>query len=208
MPTTPPLTTTVEQLLDGPRPLPIVAAGDPVLRRRAAPYDGGLSTELLAALLAAMRESMLAAPGVGLAAPQIGLGVQLAVIEDAATVTPDVAAIRERTPTQFRVLVNPTYRAVDDELVAFYEGCLSVPGYQAVVERARSVHLHCWDENGAELDETVTGWAARIVAHETDHLAGSLYLDRAITRSLSSIENYARRWAAPTPASARAELGF
>lgn len=208
MPLTAPLSATVEQLLAGPRPLPIVVAGDPVLRRRADPYDGSLSTDLLAALIAAMRESMLAAPGVGLAAPQIGLGVQLAVVEDAATVPPEVAAARERTPTPLRVLVNPTYQAVDDQVATFYEGCLSVPGYQAVVGRPRAVHLHCWDEHGVELDETVSGWAARIVAHETDHLHGTLYLDKALTRSLASTENYARRWATPAPLAARAELDF
>lgn len=204
----PPLPTAVEQLLAGPRPLPIVAAGDPVLRRRAEPYDGSLPADLLTELLAAMRESMLAAPGVGLAAPQIGLGVQIAVIEDAATVPAEVADVRQRTPTPFRVLLNPEYSPVGDDLAAFYEGCLSVPGYHAVVERPRSVQLHCWDERGEELTETVSGWAARIVAHETDHLHGMLYLDRALTRSLSSTDNYARRWAAPTPLSARAELGF
>jgi peptide deformylase len=208
VPPTTSLSLTVEELLSGARPLPIVAAGDPVLRRRAELYDGSLSADLLSELLAAMRESMLAAPGVGLAAPQIGLGLQLAVIEDGAVVAPEVAAARERTPTSFRVLVNPTYRAIDDEVAAFYEGCLSIPGYQAVVERPRSVQLHCWDEHGAELEETVSGWAARIVAHETDHLNGVLYLDKAITRSLADTGNYVRRWAAPTPLAARAELGF
>lgn len=205
---TPPLSATVEQLLAGPRPLPIVVAGDPVLRRRAAPYDGSLPTDLLAALIAAMRESMLAAPGVGLAAPQIGLGVQLAVVEDAAVVAPEIAAMRERTPTPLRVLINPGYEAADDEMATFYEGCLSVPGYQAVVQRPRAVQLHCWDEHGRELDETVSGWAARIVAHETDHLHGTLYLDKALTRSLASTGNYARRWATPAPLAARAELDF
>ena len=189
---TSPISSAVEQLLAGPRPLPIVSAGDPVLRRRAEPYDGSLSADLLTELLAAMRESMLAAPGVGLAAPQIGLGVQIAVIEDAAAVAPEVATARERTPIPFRVLVNPSYEGVGDEVAAFYEGCLSVPGYQAVVERPRIVQLHCCDERGAELTETISGWGARIVAHETDHLHGVLYLDKALTRSLTTNANYAR----------------
>jgi peptide deformylase len=198
----------VEVLLSGPVPLPIVAAGDPVLRRKAEPYDGSLPADLFAALLAAMRETMLAAPGVGLAAPQIGLAVQLAVLEDSASVPAETARVRDRSPLSFRVLVNPTYTAAGDNVAAFYEGCLSVPGYQAVVERPSSIELRAQDENGTPVDEVVTGWAARIVAHETDHLAGMLYLDRAFTRSLTNNENYLGRWAAPTPLAARAELGF
>jgi peptide deformylase len=198
----------VSRLLDGPRPLPLVIAGDPVLRRPAVPYDGELSAELLAALIDAMRETMLAAPGVGLAAPQIGLGVQIAVLQDTAVVSPTVVQVRDRRPVPFRVLVNPTYQAVGDTLATFYEGCLSVPGYQAVVRRAATVRLAGQDETGASLDEIVSGWPARIVAHETDHLAGTLYLDKALTRSLTSNENYLDRWATPEPAAAAQQLGF
>ena len=203
-----PLADQVQLLLSGPRPLPIVAAGDPVLRRRSEPYDGSLPAELLGALVDAMRETMLAAPGVGLAAPQVGLGVQLAVVEDLAALPAEAARIRARAPLPFRVLVNPTYEAVGDDVATFYEGCLSVPGYQAVVQRAAAVRLRCWDAEGGETDEVITGWSARIVAHETDHLAGILYLDRAITRSLTSNENYLARWASPTPQAARVAMGF
>jgi peptide deformylase len=198
----------VESLLSGPVPLPIVAAGDPVLRRKAEPYDGSLPADLFTALLVAMRETMVAAPGVGLAAPQIGLGVQIAVLEDLAAVPTETARVRDRVPLPYRVLVNPSYTAVGDDVAAFYEGCLSVPGYQAVVERASTVHLRAQDEQGNRVDEIVTGWAARIVAHETDHLAGILYLDKAFTRSLTDNDNYVTRWAAPTPLAARAALGF
>jgi peptide deformylase len=198
----------VEQLLSGPRPFPIVQAGDPVLRHKAEPYDFSLPAGTFAALIQGMRETMLAAPGVGLAAPQIGLGVQLAVIEDLASVPAEVAKIRGRTPLPFRVLVNPSYRAESEETAAFYEGCLSVSGYQAVVERAASVRLRAIDENGRQIDEIVSGWAARIVAHETDHLAGILYVDKALTRSLATTEQYVARWANPTPQAARVELGF
>jgi len=202
------LTDRVEGLLAGPDPLPIVAAGDPVLRRRAEPYDWSLPPDLFTALIGAMRATMRAAPGVGLAAPQVGLGIQLAVLEDPAAVPADTAAVRGRSPLPFRVLVNPSYRPVDDTVAAFYEGCLSVPGYQAVVERAGAVRLTAFNETGAALNEIVTGWAARIVAHESDHLAGVVYLDKALSRSLTDNENYSRRWAAPTPQQARVELGF
>jgi peptide deformylase len=198
----------VEMLLSGATPLPIVTAGDPVLRRRAEPYDWSLPADLLAALIDAMRVTMHAAPGVGLAAPQVGLGAQLAVIEDHATIPAAAANARNRSPLPFRVLVNPSYLSEGDEVAAFYEGCLSIPGYQAVVERAKSVRLRGFDENGEPLDEVVSGWAARIVAHETDHLAGGLYLDKALSRSLTDNANYLRRWSAPTPQQARVELGF
>lgn len=200
----------VESLLAAEGPLPIVAAGDPVLRRPAEPVDGQLSDELLARLIAAMRVTMHAAPGVGLAAPQIGVPLRLAVIEDAAAVSEEVRAARGRTPQPFRVLLNPSYEDAGGRRVAFYEGCLSVPGYQAVVARHERVRLRALDERGRVVDEEFSGWPARIVQHETDHLNGTLYLDRAEIRSLSSAQTPAavERWAQPTPELAARELGF
>nr|WP_260458852.1 peptide deformylase [Actinotalea ferrariae] len=194
-------------MLDGPLPLPIVQAGHPVLRRPAAPYEGQLGERLLARLLEAMRVTMLAAPGVGLAAPQVGLGVAIAVVQDEWPVDDEAAAARERRPVPFRVLVNPAYEPVGDERVAFYEGCLSVHGWQAVTARWRSVRLRALDADGAQVDEVLTGWPARIVQHETDHLAGRLYVDSAEMRSLCSAAE-AARWAAATPHEAACELGF
>jgi peptide deformylase len=189
--------------------LPIVQAGDPVLRRRAAPYTGQLGDDL-GRLLAAMRHTMHAAPGVGLAAPQVGIPLAIAVVEDAGAPDDDP---RERTPLPYRVLVNPRYEPVPgpdggEDRVPFYEGCLSVRGWQAVVARHRRVRLTGQDETGAALDEVLAGWPARIVQHETDHLAGELYLDHAVTRSLSSNENVARLWPHPDPRAASEALGF
>ena len=188
---------------------PIVQAGHPALRAVATPYDGQLSDEELAALLDVMHRTMLAAPGVGLAAPQLGLPVALAVLEDPGTASDEHAQVREREPLPYRVLVNPRYTPVGDERVGFYEGCLSVVGYQAVVARARHVHLTATDERGDVVDEIVGGWSARIVQHETDHLAGTLYLDRAELRSLAATDELGGRWAAePKPAAAARALGF
>ncbi|MGW1892705.1 peptide deformylase [Streptomyces sp. NPDC002004] len=203
-----PLTDRVEELLAGPRPLPIVAAGDPVLRSPAPPYEGQLAPGLLVRLVAAMRETMHAAPGVGLAAPQIGLPLRIAVLEDPAEVGPEVRRARGRVPLPFRVLVNPSYAAAGPATAAFYEGCLSVPGWQAVVVRHAQVRLRATDERGTETDELVTGWPARIVQHETDHLNGTLYVDRAELRSLSSDRNLRERWSQPTPEAAAGALGF
>jgi peptide deformylase len=189
--------------------VPIVQAGHPVLRAVAQPYDGQLDDAELAALVELMRRTMHAAPGVGLAAPQIGLSLAIAVVEDAGMPDPDVARARERSPLAFRVLVNPRYEPAGDELASFYEGCLSVVGYQAVVARHRAVRLTGADATGATFDEVLTGWPARIVQHETDHLGGTLYLDRAELRSLSQADELGARWAGePRPETAGRALGF
>lgn len=202
----------VEALLAGPSPAPIVTAGDPVLRQPAQPYDGQLSEDQLARLIRLMRVTMNKAPGVGLAAPQIGLPLQLAVIEDPAEPRPGVTAetlrVRHRTPQPFRVLINPRYEPEGSAKVAFYEGCLSVPGWQAVTARHYRIRLRGQDETGRELDEQIEGWPARIVQHETDHLHGMLYLDRAEIRSLSTNEHVLNRWSDPTPHNAARALGF
>lgn len=183
-----PLADQVSRLLAGAEPegpLAIVQAGHPALRTVAAPYAGELPADLLAALLAAMRRTMLAAPGVGLAAPQVGLSVAVAVVEDMWPLDPETAAERERTPVPFRVLVNPAYRPVGTLRVTHPEGCLSVRGWQAGRARWRRIHLTGLDETGAALDEELVGWPARIVQHETDHLRGELYVDGADLRTLA-----------------------
>ena len=207
----------VERLVSAGAPAPIVQAGHPALRAVAEPYDGQLGDELLGALIELMRATMRAAPGVGLAAPQIGISVAIAVAEDAGS--PDGAdagsrgaedaGARERLPLEFRALVNPRYQPVGTEMRSFYEGCLSVVGWQAVVPRYRTVRLQCQDGLGRAVDEVLTGWPARIVQHETDHLAGRLYLDGAELRSLSSVQNLVEYWAGEgTPRSAARALGF
>ncbi|MGW0866332.1 peptide deformylase [Streptomyces sp. NPDC002611] len=203
-----PLAERVEELLAGGVPLTIVAAGDPVLRRGTEPYEGQLEAALLARFVEALRVTMRAAPGVGLAAPQVGVPLRIAVIEDPAPVPEDVRLVRGRVPQPFRVLVNPVYEPVGDARAAFFEGCLSVPGWQAVVARHAEVRLTGQDEHGRALDEVFSGWPARIVQHETDHLDGVLYLDRAESRSLSSNAAMAERWAQPTPEKAARALGF
>jgi peptide deformylase len=203
-----PLADLVEELLAIDGPLPIVAAGDPVLRQTIQPYDGHLDAALFSRFVEALRVTMHTAPGVGLAAPQVGVPLRIAVIEDPAPVPEDVRLARGRVPQPFRVLVNPSYQPAGAERAAFFEGCLSVPGWQAVVARPAAVRLTCEDELGGPVDEVFSGWPARIVQHETDHLDGTLYLDRAELRSLSSNQAMAERWTQPTPERAAASLGF
>ena len=199
----------VERVLAGPDPAAIVQAGHPVLRGRAEPYTGQLRAATLVDLIALMRATMHAAPGVGLAAPQIGVPLALAVLEDPGALDPELAAVRERTPLDFRVLVNPHYEAASETMASFYEGCLSLSGWQAVVARHRTVRLTGQDETGAELDELVHGWQARIVAHETDHLRGELYIDHAELRSLATNEGIGAALSSePVPTTAARVLGF
>jgi peptide deformylase len=199
----------VDRVLGGPDPARIVQAGHPVLRTPAQPYDGGLDDETFGELLALMRRTMHAAPGVGLAAPQIGIPLAIAVLEDPGAQDPDVLRVRERPPLPYRVLVNPRYEPVDDERAAFYEGCLSVRGWQAVVPRHRRIRLTGQDETGRALDEVVSGWPARIVQHETDHLDGTLYVDRAVLRSLVADNPLGAALASePAPTTAARVLGF
>jgi peptide deformylase len=200
--------------MSGPAKLPIVECGDPVLRRPAelvGPSD--LRTSKLQLLIAQMRATMEAAPGVGLAAPQVGMPIQLAVLHDGperwGQLTEGERVARERNGLPFTVLINPTLRPVDDgDNVSFYEGCLSVPGLTGVVGRHRAVRVEALDEHGQPVDRVFSGWAARIVQHEVDHLGGRLYLDRVETRSLSTTGNYAHLWAGRSPEDAAASLGF
>ncbi|MGO4385357.1 peptide deformylase [Specibacter sp. RAF43] len=186
----------------------IVQAGHPVLRARAVPFTGQIPADELARLIAVMRATMHAAPGVGLAAPQIGIPLQLAVLEDLYEVPADNAAARDRRPLDFLTLLNPRYTPVGPATASHYEGCLSISGWQAVVDRAVAVDLAYDDEAGTALRRRFGGWQARIVQHETDHLAGILYLDRAHTRSLTSDAEYAAHWSRPDIAAAREVLHF
>jgi peptide deformylase len=174
----------------------------------AAPFEGQLDAAELGQLIDLMRSVMHKAPGVGLAAPQLGIPLQVAVLEDQFEVDPDVAATRGRQPLPFFAMLNPSYRPLGTSTVAFYEGCLSLNGLQAVVSRPVSVRLNFTAPDGNSAERDFGGWQARIVQHETDHLHGILYLDRAELRSITSNAEYSARWAQPDISLARQELGF
>jgi len=175
--------------------LPIVQLGDPVLRAIAAPVAVD-QLPALAQLVADMRDTMRAAPGVGLAAPQIGRSLALAVIEDAlvlhANLTPEQLAAREREAVPFHVIVNPRIVPVGDEVVVAYEGCLSFKGFVMVVPRYRSVRVEALDEHGTPRIIEASGWYARILQHEIDHLHGIVCCDRMDPRTLATTENHGR----------------
>ncbi|HWI05388.1 MAG TPA: peptide deformylase [Acidimicrobiales bacterium] len=187
----------------------IVQAGDPVLRRPARPLTPDeIASPFVQELVVSMRQTMHAAPGVGLAAPQVGESLQLVVMEDAAeSMSPARSEELGRVPLPFTVLINPAVTPAGDETEEFFEGCLSVSGFSALVRRWRAVTVEALDAAGAPVHLELEGWPARIVQHEADHLAGTLYLDRMDTRSFTTAANLGRHWKARPPAEIRAALG-
>jgi peptide deformylase len=154
---------------------PIVYVGEPVLRqkaRRVRDFDGKLH-----ALLDDMRETLLAAPGVGLAAPQVGVSQRVIVVR-----LPDDEESVEEYGEQAGVwyeVVNPEIIRSSREKVNGVEACLSIPGYFGRVERHVEIVVRGQDRNGKELRIRARDWLARVFQHEIDHLDGILYIDRA-----------------------------
>jgi peptide deformylase len=191
--------------------LPIVQAGDPVLRELARPLSlDEIRSPEIQRLIEDMRETMRSAPGVGLAAPQVGLALQLAVIEDApeyhANATAQELAERERQVVPFHVIINPSITLLPGPSVEFFEGCLSVDGWIALVSRATSVRVDALDGDGRDVRLEVSGWHARILQHEIDHLHGTLCVDRMDPRTLSSHANYSKFWRGRATAEVRSGL--
>lgn len=176
-------------------PLRIVQAGHPALRRPSLTVRGRLETDLLLELVDAMTITMRDAPGVGLAAPQIGLPLALYVIEDRSEgvdegedeVADSAGDLLERTPVPLRALLDPQVDLLGTQRVYAWEGCLSVDGWQSIVPRSRRVQVRATEllPGGElrEIDEEHQGWPARILQHETDHLAGTLCHDLMVPRS-------------------------
>lgn len=177
--------------------LKIVEVGDPVLRSPArALTREEIRSPQLATLIELMRETMRAAPGVGLAAPQIGEPLQLAVIEDPIdyvnSLSPEERLAKSREAIPFHAIINPRLEVVEPGPAVFYEGCLSVPGFLAEVPRALAVRVHALDHQGDPRVIEARGWYARILQHEIDHLNGALFVDSMNARTLTSARNYAR----------------
>ena len=180
--------------------LKIVQAGHPVLRSVARELSvKEIRSRAIQDLIERMRDTMREAPGVGLAAPQIGEPLQLAVIEDREeyqrNVREERLALLQRRPVPFHVIINPklTLRPSASPC-RFFEGCLSVAGLVGLVPRSLDVHVDALDERGEPVSIDAHGWHARILQHEIDHLGGVLCVDRMYTRTLMSQDNYAQYW--------------
>lgn len=182
--------------------LNIVQVGDLVLRKKAKELtkEEILSSEIQN-LIENMKLTMRSAPGVGLAAPQIGLPLQLIVIEDMdhSHLTQQQLVERERFKVPFHVIINPKLYLEGKETAEFFEGCLSVPECIGIVPRAKEVRVECLNEKGEPVVINAKGWYARILQHEIDHINGILYIDKAILRSLMTGENFMKLWKDKSP---------
>lgn len=154
--------------------LEIVTLPDKILRQKARPVTtfGADLQELIDNMI----ETMRIAPGVGLAAPQIGQSLQLAVIETLADVDEDGEEI-EGSRDLF-VIANPEIVWTSTAVVDGIEGCLSIPGYLGEVERYEAIRVRAQDRHGKKIKLRLQGWTARIFQHEIDHLNGVLFIDR------------------------------
>jgi peptide deformylase len=167
--------------------LPIVAYGDPVLKKVGKEIEKNLKT--LPELIQNMFDTMYNSSGVGLAAPQIGQSLRLFVI--------DAAPFEDKEPElkNFRkVFINAKIVNEEGEMWKFNEGCLSIPGIREDVERNPKVRIQYYDENFKFFDEVYEGIAARIIQHEYDHIEGKLFIDhlsplkkRLLKRKLTDI---------------------
>jgi peptide deformylase len=146
--------------------LPIITAPDPRLKRKAAPVERVDGT--IRRLLADMLETMYAAPGIGLAGPQLGHLLRVIVVD---------VAENDEEPAPLK-MVNPEIADVTGEDVEYEEGCLSLPEHYAKVVRPGGVKLRYLDETGAAQERQVEGMLATCIQHEIDHLDGILFVDR------------------------------
>jgi peptide deformylase len=148
---------------------PVLKMGDPLLLRAAAPVQA-FDTPDLRTLLTDMHDTMSALNGAGLAAPQIGVSLQVVIFGVGKNPRYPQA---EEVP--YTVLINPTLEPIDDAMEEGWEGCLSVPGMRGLVPRYQRLKYRGFDPFGEPIDRTVSGFHARVVQHEVDHLLGILY---------------------------------
>jgi peptide deformylase len=148
---------------------PIVAYGDPVLKKSATEIDKNFPA--LKELIADMYETMYSSKGVGLAAPQIGKSIRLFITDGKAFEEDEVENFKQ-------VFINPIIKKEEGELWKFNEGCLSIPSIREDVKRKPVVHIEYYDADWNFKKETFTGTAARIIQHEYDHIEGILFIDR------------------------------
>ncbi len=173
--------------------------GDPVLRQRAKIVnDTELKSDKTQFLIDSMVETLRDHPGVGIAAPQLGENLQIIVIEDLEKYQKKLPKAlleeQDRVPVDLTILINPRLAICEKPQVDYFEGCLSVPGFRALVHRYKSVLVTGLNRRGSPIEIQATGWFARILQHEIDHLSGELYIDKMNTRSFISEKEFFNNW--------------
>lgn len=148
---------------------PVLKMGDPILLQQSKPVEQ-FDTPELHALLTDMQDTMKALNGAGIAAPQIGVSLQVVIFGVGKNPRyPDAESV------PFTVLINPVLTPIGEDMEEGWEGCLSVPGMRGLVPRLKQLRYQGRDQFGNAIDRTVSGFHARVVQHEVDHLFGVLY---------------------------------
>jgi peptide deformylase len=174
--------------------LKVARMGHPVLRKPTRPMDQGeIKSTRIQQLIDDMLETMTEYQGVGLAAPQVHATVRLFVAGFAPDPDDDEELQRERVPLM--VLVNPEITVVGADVVEDWEGCLSIPDLRGRVPRARQIVVRAFDRRAKRFELEASGFTARVIQHETDHLDGVLFLDRMNGfQSLTFLDEFGRYW--------------
>ncbi len=161
----------------------VLRMGHPLLQQVAAPVER-FGTAELRELVTDMDQTMRALNGAGIAAPQVGASLRVVIFE--VTHNPRYP---QAEPVPYTVLINPTLDPIGDERDEAWEGCLSVPGLRGVVARHANLRYRGFDLEGVRIDRTVSGFHARVVQHEVDHLDGILFPQRVADMRLFGFED-------------------
>jgi peptide deformylase len=192
--------------------LKVINNGHPLLRQKARPVTNAeIISHNMKRLITFMYDTMTDYDGAGLAAPQVNIDQQIILIEYKKEylkgIRRKVILERDIQEIPFQILFNPILTPTDNNKTVFFEGCLSVPDSRALVQRHLNVDVTALDIKGQPITIHATGWYARILQHEIDHLNGKLYIDRMFTRSFTTTEHYERLWIHKPIKKIRRELG-
>lgn len=175
--------------------LKVARMGHPVLRARARPIDPGqIASPRIQQLIDDMFETMHEYQGVGLAAPQVHESLRVFV----AGFAPDEDDEESSRGVPLMALINPEITPVGEEMVEDWEGCLSIPDIRGRVPRARRISVRAYDRRGKRIEVKASGFTARVIQHETDHLDGVLFFDRMKSfQTLTFLDEFGRYWSSP-----------
>ena len=176
--------------------LKVARMGHPVLRARAKPLSASdIRSPRVQQLIDDMFETMREYQGIGLAAPQVHASVRLFVAGVDRKTIDDEHDDDEGSDVPLMALINPEITPVGRETVEDWEGCLSIPDIRGRVPRAREIVVRAYDRTGKRIEKRVSGFTARVIQHETDHLDGVLFFDRmASFESLTFLDEFSRYW--------------